>query len=197
VDNLEDKVERLLERADRPAAPAWMPNKPSEGHPSAIAGEVVENAFKPGAGYEGRGLTVVTVRQPDGVEWAVWCTGRILAQDLAGVPVGAVVAISYLGRQQGKGSEYEGWRVVVDRGDLVEASQGPPLERRVEHEHTEPVRAPAPEPPAIAAADCGTCGGRQGRHASGCPAAAAPTVCNSCGFLNGHHREGCPDDIPF
>jgi hypothetical protein len=193
VDNLEERVARLLQRVDRPAAAAWMPNRPSEGHPSAIAGEVVENAFKPGAGYEGRGLTVVTLRQPDGVEWAVWCTGRILAQDLASVPVGAVVAISYLGRQQGKGSEYEGWRVVVDRGDLIQASEGRPPERRVEHEHTEPA-APSDPPAAIEA--CRVCG-ESGRHAPGCPARPEPEPCGSCGFLGGHHAPGCPDDIPF
>lgn len=193
VDSLEERVRRAAERADRPQASSWTPNKPGAGHPVEIAGEVVERAVKQNVGFENKQtVAIVTVRQVDGAEWAVWCFGKVLADDLAAAPIGAVVFVRYdgLSPDGGKGGKgYERYRVVVDAGDQVAepvaAAAPPPIE--VE---PEPV-APAPPPVEV----CGACGG-DGRHLPGCPERASEK-CDECQFVGGHHRDGCSSDIPF
>lgn len=198
AESLEDRVARLSERADRSAAPPWTPTDTTAGHPSAIAGVVVEVGVKHDAGYEKKQtVTTVTIRTVEGDEWCVWCFGKLLDQELARAPLGSVVAVTYKGRKQGRDAEYHDYRVVVDVGELPSGSA--PLTPRPPAPPVE--QPPVDEPPATSpSVECEACGFAGGKHAAGCPSKPeppAPSKCEACGFLDGHHRDGCPNDIPF
>lgn len=200
MSSLEDRVARLTERADRPSAPAWTPDVAKAGHPLAIAGEIVEIGWRQNVGYENRQtVALVTIRTPAGEEWCLWCWGKILDQELARAPVGAVVAVKYEGKKEGKSNTYNLWRVVIEQGEMSHGSA--PLSPiaavvidEVEPIATEPARAPDP-PHGVG--ECEACGFANGKHAAGCPSKPAPERCGECGFLGGHHAEGCSSDIPF
>lgn len=148
--------------------------------PREIAGLIVERRVLPGAGFEGADAEQVVVQTPEGRFWKFRLYGAVLQNEFTGLGAGDVVAVRYLGRQQGGSGPngYEGYTVTVDRG--VQASPAAAAQPDPVHREPDQPRAQRDEDPR--------------------PATSTLPPCEACGMLNGHHAKSCPlgdDEIPF
>ena len=109
---MSDPYDALLHRVRYPES--W---KPQPG--DTLVGEVVgwETVTLRKAGEEPRDVDVLTLRDADNVEHAVWCFHQVLKADLVGkCSPGDLVAISYVGKvakASGEGS-FAKYRVAVE-----------------------------------------------------------------------------------
>jgi hypothetical protein len=124
----------LRERAEAARPESWRPDKPELEHPNPLVGVLERVVDGPDRGY---GPTkIAELRDVDGRRsWAVWLLGHVLRSEFlerASAPQpGELVAIRYEGRKRrqfarvGDPSEYESYRVVVDRSERQNAAEKP------------------------------------------------------------------------
>lgn len=123
LSDLQQRAAALAERASGPRPESWRPDKPELRHPNPLVGTLAGIVEGPDRGY---GPThIAELVDVDGRRWAVWLLGHVLRVEFlerASAPQpGELVAIRYEGRRQrqfariGEPSQYESYRVVVDR----------------------------------------------------------------------------------
>lgn len=168
-ETLAQRAAQLADRATGPRPESWRPEKPELEHPNPIVGVLLRIVDGPDRGY---GPTkIAELKDPAGVEWAVWLLGHVLQQEFlertSAPAAGELVAIHYQGRRRRQGArpgepaEYESYRVVVDR------QAG---EQRPERPLATFARAPSPEssPSVLEEVRCEQCGGLEPEHEPWC-----------------------------
>lgn len=164
-----DTYQRLRERADADAPPAWKPTEPGDELFGCFVdlNAAVPTKFGP--------APVVAIAQPSGDVVSVWLLHSVLRREFerARPAIGENLLIRYLGTVQpdGGGSAYESYSLVVDRTSAPVTWDE--IAKRYDEGAVEPDAVDDPSTPVVA------------------------PVCASCGYANGLHAQGCPEDVPF
>lgn len=115
---------------------------------------------------------IAILKDAEGALWNVWLLHHVLIGEfLAKQPaIGEMLAVRYEGKQAPKsgGKPYEKYTLAVDREAGGTVAWASPLGATPNSPPAEPPAPPPPPAAEVAADECGTCGYRGGKHASGC-----------------------------
>ena len=112
---MSDRVDRLRERLEAGNPESWQP--------SMAGDEIIGTFVRVSVGHTAFGPSpIVVLTDEDGVEKSVWLLHTVLRNQMNRLrpALGELVGIRYLGKREpvGGGSEYDDYRVVVDRDSL-------------------------------------------------------------------------------